>query len=617
MRNTYGRIAAVVSLCALGWVGAASAQNVFTYAGSGTSGYDGDGGSAVQASLSQPSDVTVDAAGNVHFIDYGNSRIRKVTPEGVITTEIEGVVTPWGIAVDSNGVVYLSQAGACNVLRMTPAGEFTTYGSSCGFSGDGGPASAAKMNIIRGLTLDGAGNLYVADASNNRIRKITPGGIISTVAGNGAGADCGDGGPATSACVWAPYDVAATPDGTLYIADYVNGRIRRVTSSGIIDTVPGGYIRTKYIAVDRSGNVLIGGSHGVAKLDSAGIYSVIAGTGTPGFSGDGGPAMAAMFNTTLGVFADAGGTLYVADSVNERIRKIPLSSSWSWSSDFDGDGWSDVLWRNLQSGANVVWPVADSRLQRSLTAQPNLDWEIVGQADFGGDGRSDVLWRNKTTGQNAIWKSGAAGTQQPIASISNLSWKVAGTGDFDGDLKGDILFRNESTGANVIWKSGNAATAQSVATLTDLNWRVAGVGDFNGDGIADIFWRKMTSGANMIWRSGKPGTAKLVMGVTDQAWQIVGVGDFDGDGRSDIFWRNSNSGANTIWRDGDSTKPRVVTALTDPAWRVAQVADFDGDRESDILWRNGSTTASSIWLSGRSTTPQGVSRMVLPWVVAH
>jgi streptogramin lyase len=196
----------------------ASAQGIIvTIAGNGTPGFAGDGGPATSGQLnfttsdasgtegnstSNPKGVAVDAAGNVYFADYGNERIRKFAPGGSITT------------IAGNGIA--------------------------GFSGDGGRATSAEICTPEGIWLDTAGNLYIADALNYRVRKVTPGGIITTVAGNGTAGFSGDGGPATSAELYWPAAVAVDGAGNLYIADYANSLIRKVTPGGIITTVAGG-----------------------------------------------------------------------------------------------------------------------------------------------------------------------------------------------------------------------------------------------------------------------------------------------------------------------------------------------------------------------------------------
>ena len=188
--------------------------------------------------------------------------------------------------------------------------------------------------------------------------------------------------------------------------------------------------------------------------------------------------------------------------------------------------------------------------------------------DYDGDGKSDVFWRNTSTGANTIWMSANAATQQAAEAVTDQNWKIAGKGDFDGDGKADVFWRNASTGANTIWKSGNSATPQTVSAVADPGWKVGGVGDFDGDGKSDVFWRNTNTGANAIWRSGDSATPQTVSEVVDQDWRVVGIGDFDGDGKSDVFWRNTSTGANEIWRSGSSATTLAVAAVADQNWTI-------------------------------------------------
>src|SRR5438093_6773847 len=176
----------------------ASDGNITTVAGNGTSGFSGDGGPATSARLAGPSGVAVDGSGNLFIADFGNSRIRKVTPAGIIST---------------------------------------VAGGGTGF-GDGGPATSAALSSPYGVAVDGSGNLFIVDLSNYRIRRVTPGGIITTVAGNGSSFFSGDGGLATSAGL-KPFGVAVDTTGNLFIADFDNYRIRKVTPNGVITTIDG------------------------------------------------------------------------------------------------------------------------------------------------------------------------------------------------------------------------------------------------------------------------------------------------------------------------------------------------------------------------------------------
>jgi cysteine-rich repeat protein len=286
------------------------------------------------------------------------------------------------------------------------------------------------------------------------------------------------------------------------------------------------------------------------------------------------------------------------------------------TADFDGDGKSDVLWRNSSSGGDTIWKSANSATQQAMTTVTSQSWAIVGKGDFNGDGKADVLWRNASNGSNTIWRSGNRLTPQTVVGVTNLAWKVAGVGDFDGDGKADILWRNTSTGANTIWKSANRDTQQAVASVTSQSWKVVGVGDFNNDGKADILWRNTGSGANSIWRSGNSNTLQTVVGVTSPSWKVVGTGDFDGDGRADILWRNTSTGGNAIWKSANRDTPQGVIGVTSQSWQVAAVADYDGDGKSDILWRNFTTGGDTIWKSGNRDTPQAMTGVTnLAWKI--
>ncbi len=279
----------------------AATGNISTYAGTGTTGSAGDGGPATSAQFDQPSSVAFDGAGNLYIADRNNHRIRKITPAGVIST-VAGTGTngyrasddgaaatsaqlngPYGVAADGAGNLYIADTSNDRIRKVDTAGMITTVAGTgtAGFSGDGGPALSAQINAPGEVTLDAAGNIYID--SGNRIRKVTPAGVISTVAGTGIGGFSGDGGPATSAQIDGPYGTALDGAGNLYISDTQNNRIRKVdAATGNISTVAGG------------GSAL----------------------------GDGGPALSAQFNIPAGMTFDCAGNLYVADFSNHRIRKV-------------------------------------------------------------------------------------------------------------------------------------------------------------------------------------------------------------------------------------------------------------------------------------------------------
>ena len=317
-----------------------SAGVITTVAGYGTWGHGGDGGAATAAQLTSPRGVAPDGAGNLYIADGGNHRIRKVDAAGVITT-VAGdrtyggyggdggpavaaqLASPRGVALDGAGNLYIADWGNNRIRKVDSAGVISTVAGG-GPVGDGGAAVAAQLDSPRGVAVDGAGNLYIADFDNHRIRKVDAAGVISTVAGDGTRGFGGDGGPATAAQLWSPNSVAPDGAGNLYIADGVNNRIRKVDAAGVISTVAAQLANPRGVALDGAGNLYIAdfGNHRIRKVDAAGMITTVAGDGTEGSGGDGGPAVAAQLNRPAGVAADGAGNLYIADFGNNRIRKV-------------------------------------------------------------------------------------------------------------------------------------------------------------------------------------------------------------------------------------------------------------------------------------------------------
>ena len=269
---------------------------ITTVAGNGTAGFSGDGGPATNANLFWPSGVAVDASGNLFIADTYNELIRKVDTNGIITT------------VAGNG-----------------------YDCEC-YSGDGVPATNASLYWPWSVAVDATGNLLIADTYNNRIRKVDTNGIITTVAGkSGIGTYSGDGGAATNASLNLPSSTARDASGNLIIADMRNNLIRKVDPNGIITTVAGGaLLEPGGVAMDAYGNLFIADSFNnrIRKVDPNGIISTAAGTGAVGYSGDGGAATNALMDFPNDVAVDASGNLFIAATDNNRIREVFLFASY-------------------------------------------------------------------------------------------------------------------------------------------------------------------------------------------------------------------------------------------------------------------------------------------------
>jgi sugar lactone lactonase YvrE len=341
VRTTAAAVALGVVL-AVGFAGGALAvtgsDTITTVAGNGDSHYSGDGGPATSAGIVDPWSVAVDADGNFYIGDL-HGPIRKVDTSGTISTIVSSdLLNPHGIAADADGNVYIADTGNNRIRKRATNGTVTTFAGTGveGDSGDSGPATSAQLDNPFGVAVDADGSVYIADTDNARIREVDANGTITTVAGNGTGGFSGDGGPATSAQLGHPEAVAVDSAGNLYISDSSNRRIRKVDTSGVITTIAGGggpaeegpatsvdLGNTVGIAVEADGTVYISrlGAH-ISKLDTSGFVTTVAGTGEFGFSGDGGPAEDAKLNLAVGVALDQYGRLYIADAHNARIRRV-------------------------------------------------------------------------------------------------------------------------------------------------------------------------------------------------------------------------------------------------------------------------------------------------------
>lgn len=415
------------------------AGRVSTIAGSGLLGYSGDGGPATSARLgTRVEGLAVDGEGNVYIADTDNHRIRRVDASGTITTLAgtgrwgtegdggpatrAGLTAVRGLATDAAGNLYVADTWDDSVRKIDPQGIITTVAGTGeeGPGGDGGPATEARLDKPRGVAVDAAGNLYIADSDNHRIRRVDPNGIITTIAGTGDRGYSGDGGPASQAALDKPYAVTVDAFGNVYIADSGSGIVRKVAQDGTISTVagippmsagaPAGdgsdfaigfpravaaglagelYIADSYrdsilrldeggtiatfvglsqpdlyrpggAAVDSSGNVFVAdpSNHRVLKIDPGGVATTVSGRGEPGDSGDGGPATAAAFSSPRDVALGSDGSIYIADTSNHRIRRVDSTGTvttvaGTGSRGFGGDG-------GLATDANLdsPWAVA-------------------------------------------------------------------------------------------------------------------------------------------------------------------------------------------------------------------------------------------------------------------
>ncbi|MEH6519213.1 MAG: PKD domain-containing protein [Halioglobus sp.] len=337
---------------------------ITTIAGQGEfGGNHGDGGPAKDSALYSPQGLAVGADGSLFIADTNNTRIRRISPDGIIDTVVgygepgfsgDGgpateakMWTPRALAVGPDNSLYFFDSSNYRIRRVTPDGIISTVvgDGTSSFSGDGGQANQAAIGAIVELAVGADGSLFISDSFNNRIRRVSPDGIINTVVGNGVRGFGGDGGPAVDANLSGPGSIVVGEDGSLYFID--NGkRIRRVSAAGIITTVAGnnsggdggdggpaldaGLSGASGLAISTDASLFIGQSHyhRIRRISPDGIINTIAGNGSSGYRGDGGLAALAVVNYPLYVAADPGGSVYIADRDNSTVRKIhyPLPS---------------------------------------------------------------------------------------------------------------------------------------------------------------------------------------------------------------------------------------------------------------------------------------------------
>jgi uncharacterized protein (TIGR03437 family) len=325
---------------------------ITTIAGNNTSGYSGDGGAATSAQLNQPGSIVVDSSGNIYFADSGNHRVRKISNGTISTIAGNGTAgysgdgaaataamlnNPVGLAFDSSGNLYIADAANSVIREITTNGNITTFAGDnslgAGYTGDGAAATSAQLDDPVAVAVDSSGNLYIADANNNVIREVSGGNITTLV-----------GGVATFGQLHFPDSVVVDQNGNLFIADTVGRRIVEFSGGNFIvvagnesygyngDGIPAiqaSLFDPMSVAVDPSGNIYIADTLNsrIRLVTTNGIINTIAGTGFPGYFGDGGPAIDAWLYFPRSVALDSAGNVYIGDSTNNVIRLLtPVAS---------------------------------------------------------------------------------------------------------------------------------------------------------------------------------------------------------------------------------------------------------------------------------------------------
>jgi len=437
-----------------------SAGNVSTYVGMGSPSSAGDGGYAWLASVNRPVAVAIDAAGVLYVSEGDGRRVRRVAPDGVIST------------FAGNGQL--------------------------GVTGEGVAATTAAVGLVSGIAVAG-NDVYLA--SEGVLRRVR-GGIITTVPG------------------FTQYAMGLTvSNGKLYVTTQQGGVYAAALPVGVASDYDGdGRSDILWRSTTDGTNTIWKGANNATQQATAGVgtqaWKVV---GQGDFDGDGRDDIV-WRNTQTGA-----NSIWRAGNANNLLPTTGVTNL-AWQivgvGDFNKDGKADLVWRNMSTGENSIWTTPTATVV-PMTRVSDLRWQVVGVGDFNKDGASDVMWRNTATGQNRIWSAGNSAVLLPVIDLPQTAYKVAGIGDFDGDGRADILWRNSSTGQNIVWNGGNVNTNRVLTTVTQQSFKVVAVGDYDGNGKADLLWRNNANGVNTIWKGAVATDQLEVTDVTNLAWTVV------------------------------------------------------------------------------------------------
>jgi hypothetical protein len=631
------------------------AMSVFA-GGSSASHGTGDGRPASSANVSSPANLVFTAMA-LYIADSGNNRIRAITPDSKIdtvagggTSTIDGVAptgallsSPYALASDAvNGYLYFSDGSRVRRMYGPSDNVVTTIAGTTtpGFSGDNGPAVSAQLNDIRGIAIDASGAVYVADYGNNRVRKVS-GGVITTFAGGGS--SLGDGSSATVASL-RPSGVAVDSAGAVYISDAANNRIRKV-SGGIITTFAGGGSLTTdgvpatSASLSAVGPITVDGAGAVHFVDAGRVRKV----GTDGMIYSLTPN--ASYDPIQGIAADLGGNIYFSDRNSNVVRKLtpsppafcspsiaqpalqparggsltisftaPVGCSWNAAGD-------DVNpWLTVSGGPGTGSGSVTATLSRNGGGTRRAKAIVAGQAvtiiqagpgggDFDVSGTPDLVWQNDATRQVTVHYYGGSGGASDqgwnwLNPAINAGWRVVAVADFDGNGVPDLVWQNEATRQVTVHYYGGAAGATDLgwnwlSSGNNAGWRVVAAADFDGNGVPDLVWQNDTTRQVTVhYYVGASGNYDFgwswLNAGNNAGWRVVAVADFNGDGVPDLVWQNDATRQVTVHYYGGSAGAsdqgwNWLNTGINTGWRVMAAADFNGDGAPDLVWQHEPT----------------------------
>jgi glucose/arabinose dehydrogenase len=419
-------------------------------------------------------------------------------------------------------------------------------------------------------------------------------------------------------------------DGELYIVSYSKGQILKVlaapaTTAGIGDLFFRNYVTGANEAWRMTGTTRTA----IATLSAVtDVTWRLVGSGD--FNGDGQRDLIwrnAATGTNVVWFMNASTATGVGNAAS-----LPAVTDMAWQmavvADLNGDARPDIIWRNVSTGANLVWYMNGVGITGTgtLPGVPDLDWQLAAVGDLNNDGHPDFVWRNLRTGVNIAWfMNGVTITSAAtLPALSGRQWELIAAVDVNGDHRADLLWHDAATGANTAWIMNGNQIAVSLPFVSAANqdWSPMGPAthpaqrDFNADGHPDIIWRDTTGVATVVWYMNDLSLvdARSLPAVSSTDWQPVGTADFDRDGQPDIVWWNSVSGAAVVWfmRGTAIACTAALPGMSDASWRPAAIADMNGDGRPDIVWRNAATGGNVVQLLNGASLISTVSLPAVP-----
>ena len=663
--------------------------DVTTLAGTRPSAAAADG-PGPKARFWHPDSLAVDPSGNIYVADTYNLTVRKVAPAGTVTT-FAGQAQTWaGEGFQGNGTNILLDSGRSlpdAVLCVAVDGAGNVYAACSGiqpdiyssdgyilkFDSNGNPtllANLGGMAVPNGITVDSAGNVYVSATGESKLYKVTPQGVVSTFAGGpGGGSKDGVG---TAAQFFEPGGLAIDGAGNLYVADTRNQQVRKVAPDGTVTTLAGqagvngnqdgkgsGALFTdpQGVAVDAAGNVYVAewGNHQIRRISPDGTVTTVAGDGYVGMTDGTGPG--ALFHQPFGVAIDGNGNLYVADTVNNTIRKgspavsaLPTITQQPASQRVDvgqfatltiaATGWPLPLYQWQLNGVDVpgqtgaslmvivtpatagAYTVKVSNSLGTVVSDTAMLMQTAPNDDFNGDGQADLTWTNTTTGERRIWLlNGTQYGAEASLGLVDPEWTAVQVGNVAYSHRATIGWTNTQTGDRVLWLMNGATYGSSVDLgVVPLSWRLCGGGNFHFSGTCDLVWQNTETGEVVIWlMNGTAFSSSVSLGVVPRSWEVSGSGDFDGNYSPDILWTDTSTGERFIWLMYATTHTGDATLGVVPAnLQISFVADYDGNGWPDLVMTNTATAERSIWLMNGATHIGTTSLGVIPlqWTLA-